>query len=120
MKKYRKVHRKKTKRSNNHRTNRTNKKVAGKGNRHQIKQRLFDDYGYVCWLCDKEKTREKLTLHHIHQFCYTHTTTYDDSMILCCDCHFGIVNKIKYNSKEYWQLMNEILEKKGRSKMHEK
>ena len=111
MKKYRKVCLKTTKRNKNHNVN---KKVAGKGNRRQIKQRLFDDYGYVCWLCDKEKPRETLTIHHIHQFCYTHTTTYDDSMILCESCHFGIVNRIKYNSKEYWKLMNEILKKKGR------
>ena len=112
MKKYRKVKTRKLKKSNRTRTTRTKRKVVGKGNRKQVKQRLFDDYGFVCWLCDKEKPREKLTLHHIHQFCYTHSTTYEDSMILCESCHFGIVNKIKYNSKEYWQLMNSILDKK--------
>ena len=120
MKKYRKCKTRKIKGSNKCKTTRTKKKIAGKGNRRHVKQRLFDDYGYVCWLCDKEKPREKLTLHHIHQFCYTHSTTYEDSMILCEGCHFGIVNKIKYNSKEYWELMNEILEKKGRLKMNEK
>lgn len=99
---------------------RSNKKRdKGNGDRHQIKQRLFDDYGYVCWLCGKEKTRENLTLHHIHQFCYTHTTTYEDSMILCCDCHFGVVNKIEYDSEEYWKMMNEVLEKKGKLKINE-
>jgi 5-methylcytosine-specific restriction endonuclease McrA len=117
MRKYRKVKLRKIKRSNKRKALRTNKKVVGKGNRRHVKQKLFDDYGYVCWLCGKEKPREKLTLHHIHQFCYTHTTTYDDSMILCESCHFGIVNRIKYNSKEYWKLMNEILEKKGRPKV---
>ena len=106
MKKYRKVKQRKLKAKKN------KKKIVAKGNRHQIKQQLFDDYGYVCWLCDVEKPREKLTLHHIHQFCYTHSTTYEDSMILCCDCHFGIVNRIKYDSKEYWELMDAILEKK--------
>ena len=112
MKKYRKC---KTRRLNrNNKKVERNKNVSGRGNRSRVKQRIFDDYGYVCWLCDKELPREKLTLHHIHQFCYTHTTTYDDSMILCESCHFGIVNRIKYNSKEYWKLMNEILKKKGR------
>ena len=101
---------KKNKRSNK---NKTNKKAADKGNRHLVKQQLFYEYGCVCWLCNEEKPKEKLTLHHIHQFCYTHLTTYEDSMILCWDCHFGIVNKIKYDSDEYWNLMNEILKKKG-------
>ena len=111
MKKYRKC---KTRRLNrNNKKVERNKNVSGRGNRSRVKQRIFDDYGYVCWLCDKELPREKLTLHHIHQFCYTHSTTYEDSMILCCDCHFGIVNKIKYDSKEYWALMDKILAKKG-------
>lgn len=114
MKKIRKVKLRRQKRTEKTRNVRANWKVAGKGNRHQIKQQLFDDYGYVCWLCEKELSREKLTLHHIHQFCYTHTTTYDDSMILCEKCHFGIVNRIKYDSKDYWKLMNDILKKKGR------
>lgn len=89
------------------------KKVVTTGNRKLIKQQLFENYGYVCWLCGKQKEKEKLTLHHIHQFCYTHSTTYEDSMILCCDCHFGVVNKIPYDSEEYWKLMNEILERVG-------
>jgi 5-methylcytosine-specific restriction endonuclease McrA len=89
------------------------KRITTTGNRKLVKQELFDKYGCFCWLCGKEKDKNKLTLHHIHQICYTHSTTFKDSMILCCDCHFGVVNKITYDSKEYWDLMNEILNRMG-------
>ena len=87
------------------------KRIPNKGNRRLVKQQLFEKYGYRCWLCNEEKHKDKLTLHHIHQICFTHNTTFEDFMILCCDCHFGVVNKIKYDSEEYWDLMNEIIKK---------
>ena len=82
--------------------------------RKQVKDRLLMEYGKYCWYCGKKFKREGLTIHHIHQFCETHTTTYEDSMILCYQCHFEYINNIPYGSKEYWNEMYEILHRMGR------
>jgi 5-methylcytosine-specific restriction endonuclease McrA len=74
-----------------------------------VKQKLIEDYGHICWLCGEHHTF--LTLHHIIKFEITRKTTYNNCMILCEHCHFDIVNKIPYNSKGYWELMNSIRSK---------
>lgn len=81
-----------------------------------VKERLFSEYGKYCWCCGKKFKKNQLTLHHIHQFSETHTTTYEDSMILCYNCHFGHINFIPYGSREYWNEMYEILYRMGREK----
>lgn len=73
-----------------------------------VKQQLLIDYGNMCWFCHRRYSRNQLTLHHVHQFKDTHKTTYNDSMILCQDCHFNVVNKVRYNSSEYWDMMKKI------------
>lgn len=81
----------------------------------RVKYSLVERYGDVCWCCHQHIPRNKLTLHHIHKFCYTHHTTHEDSMILCETCHFEIVNRIEYDTDEYWDLMYDILSSVGRS-----
>ena len=73
-----------------------------------VKYRLLSDFGDLCWMCHRRFSRAQLTLHHVHQFQATRKTTYEDSMILCQDCHFNKINKLKYNSKEYWEAMDSI------------
>lgn len=75
-----------------------------------IKLRLLDDFGNMCWLCKRRFPRSLLTIHHVHAFKDTHRTEYKDSMILCQNCHYNIVNKIDYNSNDYWCLMEHIAE----------
>ena len=73
-----------------------------------VKYQLLSDYGNMCWLCHRRFTRDHLTIHHVHAFKDTKKTTYEDSCILCWDCHFGVVNSVQYNSEEYWKLMKKI------------
>lgn len=75
-----------------------------------VKSRLLEEYGNMCWLCHRRYSRNQLTLHHVHPFRSTHKTEYNDSMILCQDCHFKIVNSKTYDTKEYWDLMQSIAE----------
>lgn len=86
--------------------------------RRQVKDRLMMEYGKLCWCCGKRFDKKGLTLHHIHQFCETHDTTYEDSMILCYQCHFEYINHIAYGSREYWNEMYEILYRVGREKFY--
>ena len=41
--------------------------------------------------------------------------TEDNILIACYNCHFGVINKIEYDSKEYWELMNKCLEHRKKS-----
>lgn len=84
--------------------------------RKQVKNQLLVEYGKYCWCCGEKFKKNKLTLHHIHQYSETHTTTYEDSMILCCKCHFDYINRIPYGSKEYWNEMHKILRRMEREK----
>ena len=79
-------------------------------NWNNVKSSLMADFGNMCWLCHRRYPRSQLTLHHVHAFRHTHKTDYNDSCILCKDCHFKIVNSKEYDTKEYWDLMQRIAE----------
>ena len=75
------------------------------GGRKYVKQYLLATYGKYCWLCMRKFDSKKLTIHHIVPFHISGTTNIKDSMILCEHCHFEVVNKVKYGTKEYDELM---------------
>lgn len=79
-----------------------------KGNR-AVKDVLYETHGHYCWLCTKKFPAQKLTLHHIKPRAFKGQTTLANGMILCQNCHFNIVNRIKYNTTEYWEVMDEAL-----------
>ena len=84
------------------------KKKKRDENWQNVKYHLLEDFGNMCWLCHRRFPRSELTIHHVHPFRVTHKTDYHDSCILCWNCHMGIVNKVEYDTKEYWDLMNKI------------
>jgi predicted HNH restriction endonuclease len=77
-------------------------------NRKRVKERLFQQYGYVCFVCEKKFTRQDLQIHHIKKFEHTHTTTFEDSGLTCDCCHKLIHHEELYNKKEYNQLNDKI------------
>lgn len=86
-----------------------NKHCTRNKDQHQrVKNLLLEKFGKICWLCLKEFKLHDLTLHHILEHQYTHHTVEEESCILCTRCHFEIVNKLVYQSKEYNDLMEQI------------
>ena len=81
------------------------KKKRRDSNKSAVKNKLFEIFGKRCWLCCVKFNVEKLTLHHIIPFKEVLCTTFENSMILCKNCHFNIVNKIPYPSEEYDRIM---------------
>lgn len=75
-----------------------------------MKNYLFDKYGLRCEVCGKEFSTAELTAHHIIMKCKGGKITEDNILIACCNCHFGRINHIEYDSDEYWELMNKSLE----------
>ena len=80
-------------------------KTRRDGGKKVVKQELLSKYGKYCWLCMEKFDTKDLTLHHIIPYSISHTTTLKDSMILCQNCHFNIVNNLKYGTPEYDELM---------------
>lgn len=52
----------------------------------------------------------KVVKEHLFMKCRGGKITEDNILIACYDCHFGRINHIKYDSEEYWELMNKSLE----------
>lgn len=75
-----------------------------------MKEYLFFKYGCRCEVCGKEFKKNELTGHHIIMRCKGGKVTEDNILIACCHCHFGVINNVEYNSKEYWALMEKSLE----------
>ena len=75
-----------------------------------VKERLFAKHGMRCEVCGRILKRRELTGHHIIMKCRGGKITEDNILIACYDCHFGWINHIKYDSEEYWELMNKSLE----------
>ena len=74
-----------------------------------VKQSLFSKYGLRCEVCGKEFSKAELTAHHIIMKSKGGKATEDNILIACCNCHFGKINHMRYNSKEYWELMKKSL-----------
>lgn len=81
-------------------------------NKKLVKNYLLSYYGNYCMLCGNHFKRDELTLHHIIEWQYCHQTTIENGSIVCKHCHFNVINKTKYNSKEYNQLMAKIILRK--------
>lgn len=77
---------------------------------HIMKEYLFSKYGMRCEVCGKEFPRNQLTGHHVIERSHGGPITEDNILIACCNCHFGIINHIKYDSDEYGELMRKCLE----------
>ena len=73
-----------------------------------IKNYFYEAYGCRCWLCGEVFPRNELTLHHVIPYHISQRTNVEESSIVCCYCHFDIVNKIPYNSEEYWSVMQQM------------
>ena len=70
-----------------------------------IKERLYQKYGTYCEVCGKKFEKTELTGHHIIMKCKGGKITEDNILIACWHCHFDVINHIKYDSEEYWELM---------------
>ena len=75
----------------------------------EVKERLYAKYGQRCEVCGKKFEKKKLTGHHIIMKSCKGPITETNILIACQDCHFKVINKITYNSKQYWDLMNKCL-----------
>lgn len=80
-----------------------------------IKERLYSKYGLYCEVCKKKFKKSELTGHHIIERHIGGKTTEENILIACYHCHFGIINNMKWGSKEYWDLINKSLEHRKRS-----
>ena len=80
---------------------------------HAVKEMLFELYGTRCEVCGKEFARSELTGHHIVMKSKGGQATMDNILIACYQCHFGYINQIPYDSKEYWELMKRCLRHRG-------
>ena len=74
-----------------------------------MKEYLYSKYGQRCEVCGKEFEKDKLTAHHIIMKSRGGEVTEDNILIACCNCHFGTINHIEYDSDEYWELMRKSL-----------
>ena len=74
-----------------------------------VKEYLYSKYGQRCEVCGKEFRKSELTGHHIIMRSKSGEISEDNILIACHNCHFGVINKIEYNSEEYWELMNKSL-----------
>ena len=80
-----------------------------------MKEYLFDKYGTKCEVCGKEFSKAELTGHHIIMRSKGGKITEDNILIACYNCHFGRINHMKYNSKEYLELMQQSLAHRKKS-----
>lgn len=74
-----------------------------------VKDKLYAKYGKRCEVCGKKFKKEKLSGHHIVPKSHNGEISEDNILIACYNCHFGVINKIEYDSEEYWELMNKCL-----------
>lgn len=74
-----------------------------------VKDYLFGKYGLRCEVCGQEFGRAELTAHHIIMVCKGGEASVENILIACKDCHFKKINKMEYDSKEYWLLMKKSL-----------
>lgn len=70
------------------------------------KEKLIQDYGFVCFNCFKKYPRMDLVVHSI----YKHKVTYKTCMLMCKRCKEQIEG-IPYGSEMYWHKINEIATK---------
>lgn len=82
----------------------------------RMKDKLYQKYGKYCEICGKKFKKEQLTGHHIIMRSKGGKVTEDNILITCYNCHFGTINHIPYDSKEYWDLMNKALEHRKSNK----
>ena len=75
-----------------------------------VKEYLYSKYGTRCEICGKEFSRAELTGHHIIMRSKGGKITENNILIACCNCHFGKINHIPYDSEEYWALMHKALQ----------
>lgn len=73
------------------------------------KNYLYGKYGYYCEVCKRRFEPKELTGHHIIMKCKGGSANVKNILIACYHCHFVVINSIKYNSREYWRLMNKSL-----------
>ena len=78
-----------------------------------VKEQLFQTYGEICMICEKKFNRQLLQLHHIIKFEHSHTTTFEDSSLICDCCHKKINYTERNNKREYNRLNNKIREYKA-------
>ena len=83
---------------------------------HTIKDKLYAKYGKRCEVCGKKFKADKLTGHHIIMKSRGGEISESNILIACEHCHFEVINKMNYDSKEYWDLINKALEHRKESK----
>lgn len=74
-----------------------------------VKNALFLKYGCICEVCGEKFDKNELTGHHIIMRCKGGKITEQNILITCHHCHFDVINHMKYDSKEYWELMQKSL-----------
>jgi|GEM_PF-1873817 len=84
-------------------------KQRNDSNKKTVKENLFQRYGEICMVCERNLSRKHLTLHHIKKWQDTHRTTFVDSSLVCTWCHHNINLQERINVKEYTRLNNNII-----------
>jgi len=79
-----------------------------------VKERLFNYYGEICFVCEKKMNRKYLQLHHIIKFQHSRTTTFEDSSLVCEKCHHNINLQERINKTEYNRINQQIRDYKNR------
>lgn len=77
-------------------------------NRKRVKAYLFKHYGTICMACNQRFKRTDLQLHHIEKWEHTHTTTVEDSSLVCDHCHKHINWSERNNKNEYISINSQI------------
>jgi 5-methylcytosine-specific restriction endonuclease McrA len=76
-----------------------------------VKQQLISDVGSICMLCGKKVERNKITWHHIKPRAAGGKNSYENSGLLCPDCHV-FIHIWDWRSPEYIYYTSVILNNK--------
>ena len=79
----------------------------------RIKHELFEQFGFFCMICNKHFSSHDLQLHHIIKHEVSHTTTFEQSGIVCTTCHQEINYCELHNEERYEELNNSIIKFKS-------
>lgn len=75
-----------------------------------VKKYLSNKYEPRCEVCGRAFKLSELTGHHIVMKCKGGRINKKNILLACYHCHFDVINHIKYDTSEYWQLMWKSLE----------
>lgn len=73
----------------------------------QVKKLMIERNKAICMLCGKN-VGKRITFHHIRPKSHGGDDSYENGSLLCEQCHFEVVNKVRYGTRQYNELMDQI------------